>query len=171
MYFSIFPLTLYDSTGKNKAATVAPNLLKRVAMRTRAKENSFMFSKYNISEGETPESLAFDLYDNANLHWIILLTNGITDRYYQWPLTYQQFASFIDKKYTNVDAVHHYEINFTSGDTTKVVNVGTSNTDYPSATPITNYEYELAKQEEIRKINLLSSEHVPQFLKEFSKLI
>ena len=71
----------------------------------------------------------------------------------------------------NVDAVHHYEINFTSGDTTKVVNVGTSNTDYPSATPITNYEYELAKQEEIRKINLLSSEHVPQFLKEFSKLI
>ena len=171
MYFSLFPLTLYDSTGKNKTATIAPNLLKRVAIRTRAKENTFMFSEYYITEGETPESLAFDLYENANLHWVILLTNGITDRYHQWPLTYQQFESFIDKKYTNIDAVHHYEINFTSGDTTKVVNVGTSNTDYPSATPITNYEYELAKQEEIRKIKLLSSEHIPHFLKEFTKLI
>ena len=75
------------------------------------------------------------------------------------------------KKYTNVDAVHHYEINFTSGDTTKVVNVGTSNADYPSATIITNYEYEVNRQDELRKISLLGVEFLPQFLKEFSQLI
>ena len=171
MYFRQFPLIAYDPAGKNKSVIIAPDLLNRVVMRTKSKENSFMFTKYDIMEGETPESLAFDLYENAQLHWVILITNGITDRYHQWPLSYQQFESFLYKKYTNVDAVHHYEINFTSGDTTKVVNVGTSNADYPSATIITNYEYEVNRQDELRKISLLGVEFLPQFLKEFSQLI
>ena len=171
MYFAQFPLIAYDSTGKNKSVTFAPDLLNRVVMRAIAKENTLMFSKYDIVEGETPESLAFDLYDNVNLHWVILITNGITDRYHQCPMTYRQFESFLNKKYTNVDSVHHYEINFASGDTTKVVNVGTSNADYPSATAITNYEYELSVQDDLRKISLLQPEFIPQFLKEFSQLI
>ena len=157
MYFSQFPIMMYDSKGTNKVVTLAPNILKRVAVRTNAMKNAFGFTVYDVLEGETPESLAFDLYENAQLHWVILITNNIIDRYHQWPMSYRQFETFIYNKYTNVDAVHHYEISYASGDATKVVNIGTSNTDYPSATPITNYEYETARQDELRKIKVLGS--------------
>ena len=48
-----------------------------------------------------------------------------------------------------------------------MVNVGTSNADYPSATIITNYEYEVNRQDELRKISLLGVEFLPQFLNSF----
>jgi len=171
MYFSQFPLMAYDSTGTNKDITVCVNLLKRVAVRTQAKSNAYYFDKYDIREGETPESIAFDLYGDSELHWIILFINDITDRYYGWPMTLRQFESFLEDKYTNINAVHHYEIYQSSGDTTKVINIGTLNTDYPSATAITNYEHEMKIQDELRPIKIMKVDFIDQFVSEFSGLI
>ena len=42
-----------------------------------------------------------------------------------------------------------------SGDTSNKINIGTSNTDYPTATAITNYEHEQEVQDAKRKIRLL----------------
>ena len=81
------------------------------------------------------------------------------------------FNRFITEKYDDIDAVHHYEINATSGDTTKTINIGTDNSDYPSATSITNYEYEEAEQEKKRKIKLLDPIYVTQVVEEHVKLM
>ena len=169
MYFAQFPLNVYDSVGDENYKLVT-NLLKRVTIRAKVKANTLFFDTYDVREGETPEMIADKLYNDPELHWIVLMVNDITDRYHQWPKNQNQFLTYINDKYTNISGTHHYEINQTSGDTTIKINIGTDNTDYPTATLITNYEYEEERQDTLRKIRLLSPEYVTDFVSEF-KLI
>jgi len=169
-YFSKFPVLGYDSLG-NKEFKVAPDIMRRVRARTNALLNTTMLFKYRVVAGETPESVAFDFYGDPRLHWVVLLTNDIIDRYHGWPLTERQFQNFINDKYSNPNATHHYEISQTSGDATVKINIGTDNTDYPSATAITNYEYEFDRQEKLGLIKILKEEHLGQFVDEFNSLM
>lgn len=170
MYFAQFPLNIYDSVGDENYKLVT-NLLKRVAIRSKVKVNTLFFDTYDVKEGETPEMIADKLYDDPELHWIVLMVNDITDRYHQWPKNQNQFLSHINDKYSNISGTHHYEISQTSGDTTIKINIGTDNTDHPTATLITNYEYEQERQDTSRKIRLLSPEYVPDFVEEFKSIM
>ena len=172
MYFSNFPLIVYDSVG-NGNFKIVTNLMKRVAMRTKVRTNTLFFDTYDVKEGETPEILADKLYGDSNLHWIILYVNNITDRYHQWPMSSGQFNDFIADKYSNIDAVHHYEVSQTSGDTSIKINIGTDTTGYSEAdlTTVTNREFEEERQDTIRQIRLLDPSFVPQFIEEFETLI
>ena len=172
MYFSNFPLIVYDSVG-NGNFKIVTNLMKRVAMRTKVRTNTLLFDTYDVKEGETPEILADKLYNDSTLHWIILYVNNITDRYHQWPMSSGQFNDFIADKYSNIDAVHHYEVSQTSGDTSVKIDIGTDTTGYSEAdlTTITNREFEEERQDTIRQIRLLDPTYVPQFIEEFETLI
>ena len=176
MYFESFPIIPYGSTdGTVKNVT---NLLRRVAIRTKVKSNSALFDTYDVKNGETPEIIADKLYDDSELHWVIMLVNDITDRYHQWPMRYSQFLQYVNDKYDDVNAVHHYEISATSGDTTKKIEVYNNSalysgdTDfYATATTITNIEYEENRQDELRKIRLLDPKFISQFVEEFENLM
>jgi len=170
MYFDAFPKIYYDGkgTGDHKVVT---NLLRRVGVRAHVKTNASLFDTYDVKEGDSPESVAFKMYGDSNLHWVILLLNDITDRYHGWPMSTPQFLAFVNEKYSDPNGVHHYEISATSGDTTKKINIGTSNTDYPSATVITNIEYEEWSQDQIRQIRLIDPGYIQQFIKEFNDLM
>ena len=170
MYFAQFPLNVYDSVG-DVSYKLVTHLLKRVAIRAKVKVNTLFFDTYDVKEGETPEMIADKLYDDPELHWIVLMVNDITDRYHQWPKNQNQFLSHINDKYSNISGTHHYEISQTSGDTTIKINIGTDNTDHPTATLITNYEYEQERQDTSRKIRLLSPEYVPDFVEEFKSIM
>ena len=170
MYFTNFPFVLYDSVG-NGNFKVVTNLLKRVAVRSKIKTNISYFDTYDVKEGETPEILADKLYDDPELHWVILLLNDITDRYHQWPQNTNQFIAYINDKYSNVDATHHYEISQVSGDTTIKIDIGTDNTGHSGASVVTNYEYEEDLQDKKRKIRLLDPTYVEDFVAEFKKLM
>ena len=170
MYFANFPVIPYDSVGNGDFKLVT-NLLKRVAVRSKIKTNVLIFDTYDVKEGETPEILADKLYDDPELHWVILLVNNITDRYHQWPQNQNQFLTYINDKYSNVDATHHYEISQVSGDTTIKIDIGTDNTDYPTASVITNFEYEEELQDEKRKIRLLDPAYLGAFVAEYEKLM
>ena len=160
----------YDSVGDYNFKIVT-NLLKRVVVRSKVKANTSFYDTYDVKEGETPEILADKLYGDPELHWVILLFNDITDVYHQWPQHQNQFLACINDKYSNVDATHHYEISQTSGDTTIKIVIGTDNTDYPTASIVTNYEYEEALQDEKRKIRLLDPAYVDRFVSEYEKLM
>ena len=67
--------------------------------------------------------------------------------------------------------MHHYEIAQSSGNTSVKINVGTCNTDYPSASIVTNTEYEESVQDNLRNIRLLDPGYVPQFVKEYESLM
>ena len=170
MYFANFPVIPYDSVGNGDFKLVT-NLLKRVAVRAKVRTNTVLYDTYDVKEGDTPEILADKLYDDPELHWVILLFNDITDRYHQWPKNYNQFLAYVNDKYSNVDATHHYEISQVSGDTTIKIDIGTDNTDYPTASIVTNYEYEEYLQDKKRKIRLLDPEYVEDFVTEFEKLM
>ena len=178
MYFdNNFPTIVYDSAGDGTFKDVK-NLLRRVALNTKVKTNSYLYDTYDIKEGETPESIADSLYDDPELHWVIMLVNDITDRYHQWPMRYSQFLQYVNDKYDDVNAVHHYEISASSGDTTKKIEVYNNSalysgdTDfYANATAVTNLEYEESQQEARRKIKLLDPAYLGQFVKEFELLM
>ena len=170
MYFANFPVIPYDSVGNGDFKLVT-NLLKRVAVRSKIKTNVLIFDTYDVKEGETPEILADKLYDDPELHWVILLVNDITDRYHQWPQNQNQFLACINDKYSNVDATHHYEISQVSGDTTIKVDIGTDNTGHSGASIVTNFEYEEALEDKKRSIRLLDPSYLGTFVAEYEKLM
>ena len=169
MYFAKFPRIQYTNTANGNPVTVT-NILKRISARQALKENSTILEKYLIRGSETPESLAFDLYGDAELHWVILLVNDIYDRYHQWPMNVNQFQAYLASKYDNPDGVHHYEISQSSGDTNVTINIGSDNSDYPSATLVTNFEFEEKLQDERRSISILAGNFISQFVKEYESL-
>ena len=170
MYFTSFPRIPYDSSGNDDFKTVT-NLLKRVATRVKISQNTAFFDTYDVKNGETPEMIAHKLYGDPELHWVILLMNDVVDRYHQWPMNVNQFLSYVGDKYSNPNGVHHYEISQTSGDTTVKINIGTTNADYPSATAITNIEYEEARQNKLRRIKILQPNQVATITNEFASLM
>ena len=170
MYFANFPLIPYDNYGTGDFR-LTPNILKRIAVRANIKTTTSLFDTYDVKEGETPELIADKLYGNPEFHWVVLMMNDVVDRYHQWPMSRRQFLAHLNDKYTNVDAVHHYEISQSSGDTNIKINIGTSNTDHPTATAITNREYEQERQDSLRKIRLLDPDFIDDFVTELEILL
>ena len=174
MYFSNFPLMAYDIKGNNGYKLV-PDILRRVKLRANIRNGMFMFDNYDVKEGETPETVAFKWFGDAEYHWVILMTNNITDRYYEWPLTQPQFQLHLEDKYGvgNIDSTHHYEVSQTSGPTSSRDNshLVEVNSDASGATAITNREYEQREQDRIRQIRLLDKKYLGAFVSEFERLI
>ena len=174
MYFSQFPLMAYDVKGDNVYKLV-PDILRRVKLRANLKNGMFIFDNYDVKEGETPETVAYKWFGDTEYHWVILMTNNITDRYYEWPLTQPQFQLHLEDKYGvgNIDATHHYEISQTSGPTTSRDNshLVEVNSDASGATTITNREYEQREQDKLRQIRLLDPRYLGIFVEEFERLI
>ena len=176
-YFSRFPMMIYDVKG-NDNYKLLPDILRRVKLRAGIKAGQFIFDSYDVMNGEKPEDIAYKWFGDAQLHWIILMTNNITDRYYQWPMTQPQFAEFLTDKYGagNEDSARHYEVTQDSGrtsgqgpnDYSHKVEV---NSDTDNATTITNREYEERQQDKYRSIRLLNQRYVSDFISEFDNLI
>ena len=174
-YFDRFPRIIYDikNDGNYK---LLPDILRRVRTRAVIDESVVLFEKYDVVNGEKPEDIAFKWFGDAQLHWVILMTNNVTDRYYKWPMNDAQFEVYLDDKYTNPDAVHHYEITRTSGTTTPqgpndyshLVEV---NSDEPDAISISFRQYEEREQDRKRSIKLLDKRFLTEFVTEFNNLI
>tara|TARA_R100001509_G_C4826863_1_gene201853 strand:- start:219 stop:746 length:528 start_codon:yes stop_codon:yes gene_type:complete len=167
-YFQMFPDVLYSTKGDGKF-TVMKDLLSRVKLISKVKENILGFDYYDVKDGETPEMIAHRYYGDVNLHWVVLVTNDIVDYYEDWPMSVQRFEEFVKEKYDNPQAVHHYEITQTSGDTSIKIDVGMNTIEYPSAVAVSNYQYEDKLQEQKRQIRLITPEYIEQFVKEFEK--
>jgi hypothetical protein len=174
-YFERFPNMLYD-VKNNGNYKLLPDILKRVKQRNAIKSGQFIFDTYDVRNGEKPEDIAYKWFGDAQLHWVILMTNDVTDRYYQWPMNDAQFEEFIADKYSNPDGIHHYEVTKDSGRTTgqgpndysHLVEV---NSDTDNATSISNREYEERIQDKNRSIRLLNQRFLSDFIEEFDKLI
>ena len=104
---------------------------------------------------------------------MILLFNNIKDRFYDWPLSQEQFETYINDKYTNVNGIHHYEVAQDSGPTTSFDNshMIQVNSTTSGATAVTNYDYELRLQQKKGRIKLIKSEFLDLITDEFRTLI
>ena len=173
-YFDRFPLMAYDVKG-DRNYKLLPNILKRVKLRAGIRSGSFLFDSYDVTNGERPEDIAFKLYGDPELHWVILMTNNITDRFYQWPLTQPELQAHLEDKYGtgSEDDVHHYEIPQSSGPTSSrdFSHMVECNADEDNVSIISNREYEERKQDEYRQIKLLDPQFLETFIEEFESLI
>ena len=174
-YFDRFPLMTYDMKNNNVYKLV-PDILRRVKLRASIKSGVFLFDKFDVPMGDKPEDVAFKFYGDAELHWVILMTNDITDRYYQWPMTQPQFQEFLEDKYDNPDGIHHYEITRTSGRTTSngpgdYSHLVECNSDEDGASSVSNRDYEERLQDQYRQIRLLDPKFITAFTEEFFALV
>jgi len=175
MFFSRFPKIAYDISGDNNYKLVT-DILRRVKIKSAIRDNTTLFDKYDIQNGESPETVAYKIYGDAKYHWVILLLNDVTNRYYDWPLDNYAFEEYVKNKYTNPGAVHHYEKTQSSGRTTSNGPEDYShkievNSDAVGAQAVSNYEYERRLQDQKRQIKLLDPAYLPSFEQEFNKLV
>jgi hypothetical protein len=196
-YFSKFPKLLYTRDNKTSLVT---NLITRAEVIKGSLDNVSLFYEYDIQEGDTPEIIASKYYDDVELHWVVLLFNDIFDPFYDFPLSYQQFQSYIIDKYGSVETakstVHHYEKTIESIDSfsgqittntyiidldsynalvpytdTKVFSTGYSVTITTSKRIVDMYDYENELNESKRKIKLVKKELIPQIKNQFEQIM
>jgi hypothetical protein len=174
MYFSTFEKGFYDIKGNGDKKLVT-DLMTRVKVRSKIINEASLYDKYDVPSGERPEHTAFKHFGSTEYHWVILLTNNITDAYYGWPLSEQDFQTFVNDKYANADAVHHYELTQSSGKQTGNGPEDYShklevNSDTLGAQAVSNREYEQRLQDKKRSIQLLNPSYLSTFIDEFKKL-
>jgi hypothetical protein len=170
-FFSKFPKVNADVRGDGTYQQLV-DITRRVRFREQAKLDLAEYDFYDVKDGETPEYVANVYYGDPEYHWVVLLANDIHDYYRDWPQSQAEFEECIRERYDNVDDIHHYEIYQDSGDTTEVIMIPTeSQSLYPNAIAITNFEYEESLREKRRRIRLINPTYLEQIEKEFEALI
>ncbi len=99
-FFNYFPKTIYTSNTAVGGLDTVTNIIARFGFEKTLKENSAAFYKYSIQDSDTPEIIAHKYYENSERHWIVLMFNDIVDAQYEWPLRYENFINYVDKKYS-----------------------------------------------------------------------
>jgi hypothetical protein len=175
-YFNEFPVINYNLSGVNGNTKEITDIWRRVKVRSKIANNVALFDKFDVPEGDSPETVAYKVYGDAEYFWVVTLMNNIVNRYYDWPLDEYNFQQYVEDKYANPDAVHHYEITQSSGKQT-----GDGPADYthkvecnatePGAESVSNIEYERRLQDKKRQIKLLQPNYLNNFIDEFRRLI
>ena len=146
LFTKLYPTIEYDPTGSGNTTKIQ-DILTRIIARDKIINRAVLFSKYIVKEFDTPESVSFEFYGNVKYYWTILMINKYYDRYYDWPLTERNLQKYVDNKYADPYAVHHYEISQASGNTTTKIKVELA--DEPSATPVSYTHLTLPTNREV----------------------
>ena len=174
-YFAQFPKLQYDIKGDGNV-NVIPDIFRRIKLKNKIRDNLVILDKYDLTDGEKPEDVAFKIYGSVDYYWVVLLVNNVVDRYYDWPMGFQEFEDYVNDKYAEPGAIHHFEVKQTSGrqeglepeDYSHFIEV---NADHPGAQSVSNYEYEQRLQNKKRQIKILNPDYLSSFIEEFEKLI
>jgi hypothetical protein len=160
--------------------TVVKNLFKRAKLRDDIFQNLAYFEKYKIIGDERPDNVAFKVYNDETLDWVILLSNNMLDVKTEWPMTQIAFDKYVLDKYNDYNTIYngikHYitpEIKDSNG--TILIPRGLivdekfslqyyDNGEYKDAKdfaiPITNYQYEIELEEKKRNIYILKPRYL-----------
>ena len=89
------------------------NLFKKGKLREDIFQNLAFFEKYKVVGDDRPDNVAFEVYDDASLDWVVLLSNNVLNIQSEWPLPQTDFDRFVLDKYGDYDTlyngIHHYE--------------------------------------------------------------
>jgi hypothetical protein len=158
------------------------NLFKKGKIREDIFQNVAFFEKYKIVGDDRPDNVAFEIYDDSSLDWLVLLSNNILNIQSEWPLPQTDFDRFVLDKYGDYDTlyngIHHYEtteVKNTQGvtivpaglqvDSSYSVSYYDFFTDLQVTTgnlaiPVTNYEYEEKVENDKRNIFILKPRYL-----------
>ena len=115
MYFSEFPYINYefpDGMVRNyKNISIRPGIVQEVY------GSASNIEEYTVQDGETPETIAYKIYSDVNLHWAIMLANNVMNIYTDWPMSSAQFQSHLQTKYTKQKNQNDSEVEMSETET------------------------------------------------------
>ena len=180
-YFSYLPDFEYVSrlSGSNISDYVrVKNLFKRTKVNETIFGDLTNFTKYKIIGNERPDQVAFKIYGDSNLDWLVMLTNNILNYQNEWPMPSDAFFDYLLVKYGTEEkmfSAHHYETQeVKSSDGVTIVPQGLEVPSTYSVTfydngqmktesllnTISNYQYEQKLQDDRRNIFLLKRQYL-----------
>ena len=171
--------------------------VKNLFKRTRISEEIFsdltFFTKYQIIQDERPDNVAYKIYGDSNLDWMILLANNIINVQQEWPLEHTSYYNYLIGKYGSDAAlqnIHHYETREIKNSVGKVVvpeglevpstftitffdpGLGVQETVTTEiVTEITNQVYEDKLNDDKRNINLIKPKFIGLVIEEMERLM
>lgn len=156
--------------------TQVKNFFKKGKLREDLFQDLTVFEKYSVKGDDRPDNVAYEIYGDATLDWVVLLSNNIINIQNEWPLSQLAFETYILDKYKTLeklDEIHHYESNEVKDSNgviifPKGVRVSAAQsvsyheplsneqiTVNPVSKAITNYQYEQRVNDEKRRIFLI----------------
>ena len=162
------------------------NIFKGAHIREDILEDLTLFTKYQIVGNDRPDNVAFDFYGDSNLDWVVLKCNNIVNLQSEWPLSQEDFDSYLLEKYKTYEnlysGIHHYETKEIKNSTGVVImpegkqvpkdftlsyfdsalgqNEGSLIKEQYLTTEVTNYQYEEKIENEKRNIFLLKPAYI-----------
>lgn len=184
-YFREVPDLDYVSPLENRNGSQdfikAKNLFRRVKLRDDIKGIVELYHEYQIEGNDRPDVVAQKVYDNAELDWVILVTNNIINVRNEWPLSDRDLRTFVSEKYgTALNEVRYYETTQVKDSNNRLIldagNIVDSDFTIPDpddktatlnpVVGVTNLDYETRKNDEKRGIFILRREYLSQFLED-----
>ena len=169
------------------------NLFKRTKISEVIFNDLTYFTKYQIVSDERPDNVAFKVYGDSNLDWMILLSNNIINVQQEWPLEHNSYYNYLIGKYGSDAAlqnIHHYETQEIKNSVGKVVvpkglevpstfsitffDTGLRSEKTVSTnivTEITNQVYEDRLNDDKRNINIIKPRFIGLVIEEMEKLM
>lgn len=174
-YFEYFPKVTY----RDMSVT---DITRRVKIKDNLLADPYTFLPYTIKDGERAEDVAYYYYGDQGKVWLVYLANNIVDPYTQWPMSNDNVAKTIAKKYktqsgqTFDDAVVFWSMSTnTSNNIVHYVNNAdptifvskdtyTYNPSFVSSewTAVRVYDYEMQLNEDRRNIYLINVAYANQ---------
>ena len=116
-YFRYVPNFAYVNRDTDSQGISDYKAVKNIFKRGKIREDIFgdlqFFEKYQIIGDERPDNVAFKLYDDETLDWVVLLSNNIVNIQSEWPLPQSTFDEIMLEKYGFYEnlysGIHHYE--------------------------------------------------------------
>ena len=180
-YFDLFPNVELPSYSEKRSSSydtiIVKNLFKRGKVREDFFQNVAAFNKFMVEGDDRPDNVAYQLYEDDQLDWVVLLSNNIINVRDEWPMSQYDFQRYIDNKYDPVQLgqIHHYEtkeIRLPDGvlalqaglevDADFTFSYSYESTDYNinDVISISNLEYEIKKNDDKRSIYVIRPEYV-----------
>ena len=189
-YFRELPDLRYPSFLSDKMSSLdyveVKNIFRRAKLRDDLQNNFTVFDKYEIPMGARPDTVAEDLYGNAQFDWVVLTTAGIINVRNEWPLEDRDLYNYAFKKYGDALNSPRFfettEVKNSDGITIlekgKVVdsNFTIPNPNTPTATlnpviGISNFEYETRLNDRKRSIFILREEYLQEFINDIRQIM
>tara|TARA_B100000902_G_scaffold350677_1_gene360167 strand:+ start:242 stop:910 length:669 start_codon:yes stop_codon:yes gene_type:complete len=194
-YFRELPNVEYQSflsdAISSKEYLTVKNLFRRNKLRDDLQNVFTIFNKYEIVEGARPDTVAEEFYGSAELDWVVLMTAGIINVRDEWPLSNYNLYQYAEEKYgiENLTNFYNYETievkdsndrlilpagkdvneDFTLNYSDNGSKVSLSGVDVRRG--VTNYEYEVRKNEKKSSIFLLKRRFLQQFLNDMREIM
>jgi hypothetical protein len=128
------------------------NLFKRGKLADDIFANLSFFTKYQIEGDDRPDNVAYKVYSDSTVDWVVLLSNNYINIQSEWPLLQNDFDRYLLDKYSTyekLNEVHHYE-------TSEIKNVDGATITPAGLTVASDYSvtyYDAATGQEVEKEN------------------